>query len=201
MKNLQKLYLKNLSEAICRQSGLARSLKIVLMADDSQVLASGSVNFRNFRSDWLTSLRVRNRNMQLEWLLIPYGCRRRDDGWHCSRGKNEGSSSTAGNYRIVRRRDGDVMHPMIVINGSNIVTARLSVGQRRQVPLRQRGELSARLCHAAAPALDLSRVRSARCCVTSPRSGKTRPIRSHGTYLMDITERNSRISFHQQSRT
>lgn len=60
MNNLQKLYLKNLSKAIIfKQFGMIRDLRTtVLMADDSRVLSSGSVNFRNFRSDWVTSLRV-----------------------------------------------------------------------------------------------------------------------------------------------
>lgn len=201
MNNLQKLYLKNLSKAIIfKQFGMIRDLRTtVLMADDSRVLSSGSVNFRNFRSDWVTSLRVSQSEYTVGtafdtvrlslarwWMTL---LARQERGLRClvNGGKPPHRAAT-------RRR---VMHPMIVINGSNIVAARLSVGQRRQVPLRQRGELSARLCHTAAPALDLSRVRPARCCVASPRSDKTRSIRSHGTYLMDITARKLRISFHQ----
>ena len=95
-------------------------------------------------------------------------------------------------HRAATRRR--VMHPMIVINGSNIVAARLSVGLRvgRQVPLRQRGELSARtLSHAAEPALDLSRVHSVP-VAASHHLAVAKLVRSHGTYLMDITARNPR---------
>lgn len=84
-------------------------------------------------------------------LLIPRGCRRRDDGWRQKYTVRRGPTTKrhrlvkARNHHVGRRRDA-AMHSTIMINGSNIAAAsHLTASQRRQVPLRQRGELNPRL--------------------------------------------------------
>lgn len=115
-----------------------------------------------------------------------------DDIARAARTRAPAASSTAGKppRRATTRRR--AMHPTIVINGSNIVAARLFASRRRQVPLRQRDELSARLCHAAGfrpvPRLSGRLLRR----LASPRGGKTCPIRSHGTYISRILQRETR---------
>lgn len=104
-----------------------------------------------------------------------------DDVARAARTRAPAASSTAGKppRRATTRRR--AMHPTIVINGSNIVAARLSASRRRQVPLRQRGELSVRLCHAggfrAVPRLS-------GCCVASRRLAAAKPVRSDLTGLI-----------------
>lgn len=155
------------------------------LADDSRFLSSESEILGR-----VTSPRVRSRNTQPGRLLIPHGCRRRDDGWHCTRGKNEGCGCLVNGEkpqrRATRRR---AMHPTIVINGSNIVAAR---------PLQQSEttgaiEATGRIKRATLSCRRLSTCPAfVRPVAASPRGGKTRPTRSHGTDISRILHRETR---------
>lgn len=119
------------------------------MTDDSRVLSSGPADLETLgRTGWLLLVyAVGIRSQGGFWYRAAVAGAMMDDVTRAARTRAPAASSTAGKPPrwATRRR---AMHPTIVINGSNIVAARLT-SRRRQVPLRQRGELSARLCHAA----------------------------------------------------
>lgn len=120
----------------------------------------------------------------------------------CARGKSEGSGwlvNDAGKppRRATTRRR--AMHPTIVINGSNIVAARLSAsettGAIEATGRIKRATLSCRRL-STCPAFVRPVAASPR--VASRRQNLSDPI-SRDLYLTDITARNSRISFHRRS--
>lgn len=142
-----------------------------------------------FYAGRLFTVRVRNQKRGSFWYRAAVA--RRDDGWqqeHTARTRrsdDEGGGKPARQgekppRRATTRRR--AMHSTIVINGGNIVAAsHLTAGRRRQVPLRQRGELNPRLRRTLST-FDLSRVIrpvAASCCAC-----KTCPIWSHTGFIL-----------------
>lgn len=91
----------------------------------------------------------------------------------------------ARNHHVGRRRDA-AMHSTIMINSSNIAAAsHLTAGQRRQVPLRQRGELNPRLSPPYTVDFRFIPCYPVRCCIVSRLWNPSNSI-SWGIYLMNI---------------
>lgn len=149
MINLWKLYNKgDFSEITARVAHRLRTAVLMVRAFCLQDPRTSKILCRLTLYSSCTQPKTRQ-------LLIPRGCRRRDDGWrqeHTARTRGPGRRGRGHRARqgekpprraTTRRR---AMHPTIVINGGKIVAAsHLTAGRRRQVPLRQRDELSPRL--------------------------------------------------------
>lgn len=181
---------------------MARGLRTaVLMAKDSRVLSSGPADLETLdRTGWLLFVyAVGIRSQGGFWYRAAVAGAMMDDVARAAR--TRAPPPRQRRETTVVGQDGARCIRWSWLMAATLWLRSLSAGRRRQVPLRQRGELSARFCHAAGfrPVPHLSGPLPHR--VASPRGGKTRPIRSQDLYLTDITAQNSRISFHQSSQS